>query len=162
MGPDSSLGVHVSSTQKHGHDASCPDHWYFSSSFHHLRLYQIVFLLRCSDSVLGSEYWWNWLDSKSHWSGPFTYLASLHGSFQFNNHSNPSDEPSGSLIPGVRCYHEHPESAVHYYGSYCCLRACRYVLYSYDWWSVVYYFFYSNRMLCSTGQYHHFTDWPRI
>ncbi len=29
LGADSSLGLHVSSTQKHGHDASCPDHWYF-------------------------------------------------------------------------------------------------------------------------------------
>ncbi len=26
--PDSSLGLHVSSTQKHAHDASCSDHWY--------------------------------------------------------------------------------------------------------------------------------------
>ncbi|XP_046635686.1 cytochrome c oxidase assembly protein COX18, mitochondrial-like [Daphnia pulicaria] len=38
--PDSSLGLHVSSTQKHGHDASCPDH--------------------CSDSPLVSEHWWIW------------------------------------------------------------------------------------------------------
>jgi inner membrane protein COX18 len=29
LGSDSSLGLHVSSTQKHGHDASCTDHWYF-------------------------------------------------------------------------------------------------------------------------------------